>query len=203
MEHWEQEAIRRVLAGDQAEYRVLMERHLPMVLRMTLRVTGNLEDAEEAAQEAFLLAYKKLSKFREDAAFGTWVYRIAMNCSLTLMKRRARNVEWHAESLDDAPGSHQAVSSRLTPEAALLDAEAQLKRERAMSTLTPRERTAFVLRHIEEQPVDVIADALGISTNSARQVVFRAISKLRRRLAPSRADLSSTVSSSQFLKEPQ
>jgi RNA polymerase sigma-70 factor, ECF subfamily len=203
MEHWEQEAIRRVLAGDQEEYRVLMERHLPMVLRMTLRVTGNLEDAEEAAQEAFLLAYKKLSKFREDAAFGTWVYRIAMNCSLNLMKRRARNVAWNAESLDDAPGSQQAVSSHPTPEAALLDAEAQLERECAMSTLTPRERTAFVLRHLEEQPVDVIADALGISANSARQVVFRAISKLRRKLAPSQAGLRSTVSPPQFLKEPQ
>ena len=180
-----------------------MERHLPMVLRMTLRVTGNLEDAEEAAQEAFLLAYKKLSKFREDAAFGTWVYRIAMNCSLNLMKRRTRNVEWNAESLDDASNSQQAVSSHLTPEAALLDAEAHLERERAMSTLTPRERTAFVLRHLEEQPVDVIAEALGISANSARQVVFRAISKLRRKLAPSRTGLSSTVSQSQFLKEPQ
>ena len=203
MEPWEQEAIRRVLAGDQAEYRVLMERHLPMVLRMTLRVTGNLEDAEEAAQEAFLLAYKKLSRFREEAAFGTWVYRIAMNCSLNLMKRRTRNVAWNAESLDDAPGSQQAVSSQLTPEAALLDAEAQLERERAMSTLTPRERTAFVLRHLEEQPVDVIADALGISANSARQVVFRAITKLRRKLAPPRADVRSTVSPSHFLKEPQ
>ena len=192
-----------MLAGDQAEYRVLMERHLPMVLRMTLRVTGNVEDAEEAAQEAFLQAYKKLSRFREDAAFGTWVYRIAMNCSLNLLKRRARNVTWNAESLDDAPGSQQAVSSQLTPEAALLDAEAQLERERAMSILTPRERTAFVLRHLEEQPVDVIAEALGISANSARQVVFRAITKLRRKLAPSRAGVGATVAPTHFLKESQ
>ena len=180
-----------------------MERYLPMVLRMTLRVTGNVEDAEEAAQEAFLIAYKKLSKFREDAAFGTWVYRIAMNCSLNLMKRRARSVAWNAESLDDALTSRQPVSSHPTPEAALLDAEAQMERERAMSILTPRERTAFVLRHLEEQPGDVIADALGISPNSARQVVFRAIAKLRRQLAPSHVGLGPTFSPSQFLKEPQ
>jgi RNA polymerase sigma-70 factor (ECF subfamily) len=135
MEDWEQEAIRRVLAGDQEEYRVLMERHLPMVLRTTLRVTGNLEDEEEAAQEAFLLAYKKLSKFREQVAFGTWVYLIAMNCSLNMIKRRARNIDWNAESLDGAPGSHQAAtSSHPTPETMLLDAEAHLQRERAMST---------------------------------------------------------------------
>ena len=202
MEIWEQEAIRRVLAGDQEEYRVLMERHLPVVLRMTLRVTGNLEDAEEAAQEAFLLAYKKLSKFREQAAFGTWVYRIAMNCSLNLIKRRARYLEWNAGSLDGAPDSQKAaVSQDPTPEAALLDAEARLQRERAMSTLTPMERTAFALRHLEEQPVDVIANALGITANSARQAVFRAVSKLRRELAPSRRSLSSALSSSPILKE--
>lgn len=192
-----------MLAGDQEEYRVLMERHLPVILRMTLRVTGNLEDAEEAAQEAFLLAFKKLATFREDAAFGTWVYRIAMNCSLNLMKRRARSVEWNAEPLDDAFESQQAVSSRPTPEAALLDAEANLQRERAMRSLTPRERTAFVLRHLEEQPVDVIADALGISANTARQVVFRAICKLRVKLAPSRTSLGSPVPSSRFLKDTQ
>ena len=202
MEALEQEAIRRVLAGDREEYRVLMERHLPAVLLMTLRVTGNIEDAEEAAQEAFLLAYKKLSKFRRQAAFGTWVYRIAMNCSLNLIKRRDRNLEWNAESLDSAPNSQEAaVSQQPTPEAALLDAEAHLQRERAMSTLTPMERTAFVLRHLEEQPVEVVANALGITANAARQAVFRALSKLRRELAPSLNGRSPAPVSSPFLKE--
>jgi RNA polymerase sigma-70 factor (ECF subfamily) len=168
-----------------------MERHLPSVLRMTLRVTGDMADAEEAAQEAFLLAYKKLPGFREQAAFGTWVYRIAMNCSLNLVKRRARNPGWNAESLDHMPETQEAaVSQHLTPEAALLEAEANLQRERAMSTLTPMERTAFVLRHVEEQPVEVIANALGITANSARQAVFRAVAKLRRELSPSRTALA-------------
>jgi RNA polymerase sigma-70 factor (ECF subfamily) len=202
MEIWEQEAIRRVLAGDREEYRGLMERHLPAVLRMTLRVTGNLEDAEEAAQDAFLLAYKKISTFRGDAAFGTWVYRIAMNCSLNLIKRRARNIDWNAETLDGTPDSQQ-VSSNPTPEAALIIAEAKLQREHAMNALTPNERTAFVLRHLEEQPVDVIADTLGISCNSARQVVFRAITKLRRALGPPQANLRTKVLKSHLIKEAQ
>ena len=201
MEALEQEVIRRVLAGDREEYRVLMERHLPAVLRMTLRVTGNLEDAEEAAQEAFFQAYKKLSTFREQAAFGTWVYRIAMNCALNLIKRRTRDPEWNADSLDEAPPAQAPISRGPTPEAALLDAEAYRERERAMNLLTPMEKTAFVLRHIEEQPVDVIAKALGISANSARQTVFRAVSKLRRELGPSRGSLRPAFASSPMLKE--
>ena len=185
MGNLEQDAIRRILAGDRDAFRVLMDRHLPTVLRMTYRVTGNAVDAEEAAQEAFLLAYKKLPSFREQAAFGTWVYRIAMNCSLNLVERRSRDLGWDAVSIE--PGSsteNLAVSPRLTPEAALLNNEALRRRERAMLTLTPMERTAFILRHMEDQPIQVIADALGVHANSAKQAIFRAVAKLRRELAP-------------------
>ena len=202
MEDLEQEAIRLVLAGDREEYRLLMERHLPHVVRMTLRVTGNLQDAEEAAQEAFLQAYRQLSGFREQAAFGTWVYRIAMNCALNLVKRRARKPEWNAESIDD--GGHTVpVSHHPTPEAVLLDAEARRERERAMDCLTPMERSAFVLRHLEEQPLEVVAKALGVSANSARQTVFRAVSKLRRQLVPAGNGLRSTLTPSALFKEAQ
>jgi RNA polymerase sigma-70 factor (ECF subfamily) len=182
----EQDAIRRVLAGDRDAFRVLMDRHLPTVLRMTYRVTGNAVDAEEAAQEAFLLAYKKLSGFREQSAFGTWVYRIAMNCSLNLVERRSRDLGWDAVTIE--PGSSTeniAISPSLTPEAELLNTEALRRRERAMLTLTPMERTAFILRHMEDQSIQVIADALGVPANSAKQAIFRAVAKLRRELAPS------------------
>lgn len=181
----EQEAIRRTLAGDRDAFRVLMDRHLPTVLRMTYRVTGNAVDAEEAAQEAFLRAYKKLPGFREQAAFGTWVYRIAMNCSLNLVERRSRDPGWNAVPLEPGtPTDNIAVSPNPTPEAELLHNEALRRRERAMLTLTPMERTAFILRHMEEQSIQVIADALGVPANSAKQAVFRAVAKLRRELAP-------------------
>ncbi|MGA7156079.1 MAG: sigma-70 family RNA polymerase sigma factor [Acidobacteriaceae bacterium] len=185
MGNLEQEAIRRTLAGDRDAFRVLMDRHLPTVLRMTYRVTGNAIDAEEAAQEAFLLAYRKLPNFREESAFGTWVYRIAMNCSLNLVERRTRDLGWDAISLEPgSPTDNLAVSPHLNPEASLLHNEAILRRENAMLSLTPMERTAFILRHMEEQPLQVIADALGVPINSAKQAVFRAVAKLRRELAP-------------------
>jgi RNA polymerase sigma-70 factor (ECF subfamily) len=200
----EQDAIRRILAGDRDAFRVLMDRHLPTVLRMTYRVTGNAVDAEEAAQEAFLLAYKKLSGFREQASFGTWVYRIAMNCSLNLVERRSRDLGWDAVTIE--PGSSTeniAVSPRLTPEAEFLNTEALRRRERAMLTLTPMERTAFILRHMEDQPIQVIADALGVQHNSAKQAIFRAVAKLRRELAPSPSAPSATFASTARTKDSQ
>lgn len=183
----EQDAIRQVLAGDRDAYRVLMERHLPAVLRVTTRVTGNPVDAEEAAQETFLRAYNKLPEFRGNSAFGTWVYRIAMNTALNLVERRNRDLGWNAVALDGETAPEDlAVSHRPGPEAELLDREALSARERALGTLTPMERTAFVLRHMEDQPISTIASALGVPANSAKQAVFRAVAKLRRELAPLR-----------------
>jgi len=179
----EQDAIGRVVAGDRDAYRVLMERHMPAVLRLTTRITANAMDAEEAAQEAFLKAYKKLPEFRREAAFGTWVYRIAMNCALDLVERRNRDLNWNAIPMDGEPGvAPVAESHRPSPERELLDREARSMREKAMQVLTPMERTAFVLRHMEDQPIPVISAALGVPENSARQAVFRAVGKLRRQL---------------------
>lgn len=204
MENEEQQAIRRILAGDRDAFRVLMDRHLPKVLRLTLRITGNDIDAEEAAQEAFLRAYNKLPGFREDAAFGTWVYRIAMNCSLNLLERRTRDLGWNAHPLDHDPDpANMPVSPAPNPEAELLTQEAIRRREQAMLTLTPMERTAFVLRHMEDQPMAVIADSLDVSVNSAKQAVFRAVAKLRRELAPSRPSTSARFAQSDFAKDPR
>lgn len=208
MGNTEQDAIRRILAGDRDAFRVLMDRHLPTVLRMTYRVTGSPVDAEEAAQEAFLLAYKKLSSFREHSSFGTWVYRIAMNCSLNLVERRSRNVAWNAVSIEPgSPSENIAVSPGLTPEAAVLQTEALRRRQRAMLTLTPMERTAFVLRHMEDQSIQTIAEALGVPANSAKQAIFRAVAKLRRELAPtpraSANPLAATSPTSTPNKDPQ
>jgi RNA polymerase sigma-70 factor (ECF subfamily) len=195
MEITEQQAIRRILAGEPDVYRILMNRHLPAVLRMTMRVTGSVEDAEEVAQEAFLLAYNKLSTFRESATFGTWVYRIAMNCSLNLVERRTRDPAWQATALDASPQLADCLSSaHPTPEALLLEAEAARQREHLLRCLTPLERSAFVLRHLEDQPVPVIAAALGINPNNARQTIFRAVSKLRQQLT-SRSDTAPSLPS--------
>ena len=181
----DQQAIRRVLDGDRDAYRVLMERHFATIFRVTLRITGNDQDAEEAAQEAFLRAYNKLPEFRQTAGFGTWVYRIAMNCALNLVERRGREASWNASPLVTEQGAEMFASdSGRGPEQALLDREATRLREQAMRDLTPMERTAFVLRHMEDQPIDAIATALGVPANSAKQAVFRAVAKLRTALRP-------------------
>ena len=188
MDKAETEAIRDVLAGDRDAYRLLMDRHLCSVTRVTFRITGNEADAEEAAQEAFLRAYNKLPSFRQDSAFSTWIMRIAMNTAINLVERRSRDLSYFAPRIEDETSSAdhavQVADRQAGPEVSLLNREAVSLRQAAMAELTPMERTAFTLRHMEDVPMTEIATALNITTNSAKQAVFRAVSKLRRSLTP-------------------
>ena len=188
MEKAETEAIRDVLAGNRDAYRVLMDRHFCSVTRVAFRITGNEADAEEAAQEAFLSAYNKLPSFRQDSTFSTWIMRIAMNTAINLVERRNRDLSYHAPRIADEPSANdhtvRIADGKAGPEGVLLNREAVSLRHAAMAELTPMERTAFTLRHMEDVPMAEIAAALNVTSNSAKQAVFRAVSKLRRSLTP-------------------
>ena len=167
---------------------MLVVRHSARLFRVAFRITGNEADAEEAAQEAFVRAYNKLATFREDAAFATWITRIAMNTSINLVQRRKRDVLHGgtriAETYSAEEQTMQVADTKPGPERALLDREVTRMREEAMAELTTMERTAFTLRHMEEISIAEIAAALQVPPNAAKQAVFRAVSKLRRTLAP-------------------
>jgi RNA polymerase sigma-70 factor, ECF subfamily len=188
MDKAETEAIRDVLAGNRDAYRLLMDRHFYTVTRVTFRITGNEADAEEATQEAFLRAYNKLPGFRQDSAFSTWIMRIAMNTAINLVERRNRDLSYYAPRIADessvADHTVRVADGQNGPESILLNCEAVSLRQAAMAELTPMERTAFTLRHMEDVPMSEIAAALNVTSNSAKQAVFRAVSKLRRSLTP-------------------
>jgi RNA polymerase sigma-70 factor (ECF subfamily) len=190
----EAEAIQQILAGNRDAYRVLMDRHFCTVHRIAFRITGNQADAEEAAQEAFLRAYNKLPGFRHEASFSTWITRIAMNTALNLVERRNRDLSQYGSRIADNPSSveqtAQLADAHPGPERQLLDLEAATLRNDALANLTPMERTAFTLRHMEDLPIAEIAAALNVPANSAKQAVFRAVAKLRRSLAPLAGGLS-------------
>ena len=185
MEQTDHEAIGRVLRGDRDAYRVLVERHYAYAFRLAFRIAGDPDDAEEVTQEAFFRAYTRLSTFRQDSSFSTWVNRIVMNTALNLVERRKRDLQHAGEPMgEEGSLSLQVADGKAGPERLLLDREARTLREAAMIALTPMERTAFTLRHMEEMPIPEIAEALQVPANSAKQAVFRAISKLRRSLRP-------------------
>src|SRR5512140_2002242 len=92
--------VTRARSGDTDAYRVLVERHSRALFRLAFRITGNESDAEDVVQESFLRAYRQLGKFDERASFGTWLYRIATNYALDLVRARNRRSE-QRQALDE------------------------------------------------------------------------------------------------------
>lgn len=177
--------IRAVLAGDKDGYGALVERHSLSVFRVAFRITENEADADEIVQETFLRGYRNLEGFNAQANFRTWIYRIAMNCALDVLNKRKKHLDLPvAEEYDGEQQTIQLTDGTAGPERLLLSQEIEARRQVAMEKLTPTERLAFVLRHMEDRTTDEIATALGIAPNSAKQAVFRAVQKLRQSLTP-------------------
>jgi RNA polymerase sigma-70 factor (ECF subfamily) len=184
MDKNDQAAIRAVLSGDKEAYGALVVRHSAKLFRVAFRITGNEADAEDVVQEAFLRGYRKLESFELRSDFGTWIYRIAVRCALDRISGARINEDSRVGEESD-PQQHQVQMADLAagPERLLLSGEIGAMQEMAMLSLTPTERTAFVLRHMEDCTSEQIATALGIEPNAAKQAVFRAVQKVRRRLA--------------------
>jgi len=177
--------VQAVLKGNKEAYGALVAQNSRSVFRVAFRITGNEADAEEVVQEAFLRGYRKLESFESRSNFGTWIYRIAVRCALDKVSNR-RADETARVGLDDDPDVEtvQVADRSPDPERILLSGEIGAVRIAAMRTLTPMERAAFTLRHLEDCSLEEIAAALDIDTNAAKQAVYRAVHKLRHRLAP-------------------
>src|SRR5262245_28455356 len=104
-------AVERARAGDPEAFRSLVERHSRSVFRLAFRMTGNEEDAEDVVQETFLRAYRQLPQFESRANFGTWLYRIATNCSFDLLRSRARHEEHRGARREGELDGIDAVAS--------------------------------------------------------------------------------------------
>ena len=181
--------VRSVLAGDKEAYGALVRAHSAAVFRVAFRITGNEADAEEVVQESFLRGYQRLDSYQGQAAFGTWIYRIAVNCALNRIGKSDIEADFrHGDEDDPEQKTVQVASRDADPERAVLSAEINEAQRLAMQRLTGTEKSAFILRHLEDRSTNEIAEILKIAPNAAKQAVFRAVQKLRRELAPLRGN---------------
>src|SRR5262245_65108714 len=114
--------------GDSEAFRALVDRHSRAVYRLAHRMTGNSQDAEDVVQETFLKAYRQLGRFESRANFGTWLHRIAVNCSIDLIRSRRHHETGHdAADLDllDSAAREQDQRVDPSPERLMLSTEVQ------------------------------------------------------------------------------
>ncbi|HET9285338.1 MAG TPA: sigma-70 family RNA polymerase sigma factor [Candidatus Angelobacter sp.] len=180
--------VAQVLAGDRDAFRVLVERHSRSIFRVVYRMTVNQQDTEEIVQETLLRAYKSLERFELRANFSTWLYRIAVNRTLDFLNTRKAQMHKDAYQIVENPDAEekqvQLPAADPGPDRLLLSAEMKRKIAGAMGLLTPAERVAFTMRHMEGRSIEEISQALNLKVNAAKNSVFRAVQKLRQQLEP-------------------
>lgn len=169
----------RIARGDQTAFRLLARRSVPMAIGLARRVLGNVADAEEVAQEAMLRVWTNAPRWRPEARFRTWLYRIVLNLCFN-RRRRAPFA-----SLDDAGDPADPA-----PDAAkqLEQSEQDRAIATAIAALPERQRAAIVLTYHDGLSNAETADALGTSRPAVEALLVRAKQALRQSLGPMFAD---------------
>jgi len=174
------ELVARAQAGERAGFDELVRRTHADTYTLAYRLCGNEEDARDVVQDAYLRAFKGLKRFRGEAQFSTWMYRITANCANTLMAKR------HRHRHDELPETVEDTDHERDP-AARADAMAfRQDLEAALAELSPKLRAVVVLRDVYELPHEEIAAELGISETAAKVRLHRARRQLKERLYPRR-----------------
>ena len=176
MDNQEQNLIQSARNGDQAAFGQLVIKYQKRVYALTVRMCPTPELAEEAAQETFLSAWQGLPFFRGDSAFSTWLYRLASNACVDLLRKEGRH---QGPSLDDEAVSAEVPDTRPTPEAAAEQKELRAQIEAGLRTLSPEHREVLILREIQQLSYDEIADALSLDLGTVKSRISRGRRQLR------------------------
>jgi RNA polymerase sigma-70 factor (ECF subfamily) len=183
VESFSLEALR---AGDREEFSRLAEALSGKVYRLALKMMGNPQDAEDILQETFLKTFRGLKSFDGRSSLSTWVYRIAVNESLMVLRRKHPefiSIEAPLQSQDDEQEPMQIVDWCCMPEQELLSVESRRHLDEAVGRLSPALRAVFVLRDIEGLSTLETAQALGLSEEAAKTRLSRARMRLREDLS--------------------
>ncbi len=168
--------IKKAQAGDTAAFHELVKLHDERVMILAYQLTHNEEDAEDLYQEVFIKAYKNIGSFRFESQFYTWLYRITVNTAYNFKRKQSRlnlfdpedeanagDLSWIADTDNDDSSRGEIMGAVKT----------------AMTVLPQKQRTVFILKHLENLKIKDIASILNITEGTVKRYLFRAMEKLR------------------------
>ena len=162
----------RIRAGEGPAFDELYRQHATRLYNLAYRMAGTSSDAEDLLQDIFLLAYRKLGSFRGESSLGTWLYRLAMNHCLDVLRSRQTRMDQHTDTLDDeraqVPVTRPAMGS-----------VSRIDLERAIGCLPPACRAAFLLHDVEGFGHQEVGSILGISEGTSKSQVHKARLRIR------------------------
>lgn len=180
------ELVERIKTGDTQVYGKLVHKYQDRIFNTCWRICGNLEDARDVTQEAFLKAFEKIQTFRNESTFPTWLYRIAVNLAISHKRNLQRR---QTVSLDQSQTIHRTQADQLSrrvdqaksddPAESMVQSELQQNVVVALQKLDDEYRSVIVLRDIESFSYDDIGKILGIPQGTVKSRLFRARMILR------------------------
>ncbi len=180
------ELVQQAKGGRLDAFNELVNRYERKIFRLTQHITENREDAEDALQDAFLKAFSHLDQFQGNSRFYTWLVRIAVNESLMKLRKRKSaevvSLDEPVETEDDFI-PREVASWQENPEQKYARQELQDILDRAVNTLPPVYRAAFVLRDLEQLSTEETAEVLNLSVPAVKSRLLRARLQLREKLS--------------------
>lgn len=173
----EKELIARLQARDEATFEELIRQYEKKVYSLCARMCGNAEDAEEAAQDAFLALWRGIDRFRQESSLSTWIYRLASNACIDLMRRKKKGAgsvslddeELFVDAVDPAPQPHEEAERR----------ETQRLLQEGLLSLPAEYRSILLLREIEGLSYSEISAALDLELGTVKSRISRGRTLLR------------------------
>lgn len=179
--------VERVRSGDKRAFELLVEKYRRKVGRLLSRMVRDPDEVDDISQETFIKAYRALPQFRGDAAFYTWLYRIAVNTAKNYLATRKRGMPTVSEVIgeDEDGGDERIVATDInTPDAELLSKQIAYAVNEAVEALPEELRTAITLREIEGMSYEDIANFMGCPIGTVRSRIFRAREAIAVKLRP-------------------
>jgi RNA polymerase sigma-70 factor (ECF subfamily) len=177
--------IQEIRAGNSEAFEYFVRQYQPKITRIAYRLLKDVGEADCAAQESFLRAWRNLNEFREGSTFETWLTRICINWCKDRLKRRQVVLYFHQspEGVEGERGPRDTVSHPgPSPERGAQSHEIRERLREAIEALSPRQKTVFTLKHFEELSIPEIAELTGLDSGTVKSHLFRAAHKIRERL---------------------
>ena len=166
-----------VKKGDKVAFEMLMDVCYGYVERLTVRILRKKEDAEEAIQNTFVKLWQSLQSYDEKQKFSTWLYRIAVNASLDILRREQR-FAGRREEMNRSEGKELTPP----PDVVLLEKETEEVLRDLSGILTPKQRAVFVLRDLERVPTEEVAEVLQMTSDQVKSNLYHARKKIREKI---------------------
>ncbi len=176
----EKELIKRAKNNDLSAFEELIKMHEKTVYNIALKVMGNQHDASDAAQEAFIKMFKNIKKFRGDSKFSTWVYRIAHNVALDMLRKNSKKTVSIDENYEDGENPILNIADPSpSPEQSVIDKEKMQILKNAIDSLPTVSKTAIMLRDINGLSYEEIAKIQNCSLGTVKSRINRARIQLK------------------------